>query len=220
MAKSRRPGKKCREPHAEVCSCMAQRDQPRKSLDEFALVVPEWYERYKECSDYYCGYVELLERLPDKVKCYGHLDMQDLCDIAIWGGNQHGRKQQLERYNTGEEVRTQTGETFLRLYNPTLALGAIRKLNQWGLSYGSKTLMFMDPYGYAILDRRIRECFKPPIPETRNGYVDFLAKLEKLRPNVPGSRPETQCKWRIADIQQAMFQYAKSGGVIIRPCNP
>lgn len=71
------------------------------SLDEFTAEILGWYEKYKE-SKYWPGYRELIGSLPAKVARQGHLDLEDRCAIADWGGNDHGIKQRLKRQLSGQ----------------------------------------------------------------------------------------------------------------------
>ena len=192
------------------------------TLDEFASEVPEWYTKYLD-SKYYPGYLELLEEIPKKAESLGHLDIEDLCRIADWGGNQHGIKQNLCRHNTPSDVQAKTQEAIVHFEDPGRAIGAVMDLQKWGLSYGSKTLMFMNPAGYAILDNHIRGALKQVLPPIRDGdtvsivrgYPKFLEICAKLQREIKGPVPGTRDGWRIADIQQAMFQFAQNGGIFV-----
>ena len=194
-----------------------------KSLKEFALVLPEWYDRFKTENKYYAGYIELLACLPLKAERCGHLDIEDLFAIADWGGNQHGVKQRLGSSNTPQKVREKTSEAISYFHKPARAIGAIMDLDQWGLSYGSKTLMFMNPSSYAILDSWIRKSLEqvlPPIYDGNQnsmttGYVAFLDICSTLQRDAIDPFPEPQHQWRLADIAQALFQFAQSDGVIV-----
>lgn len=195
----------------------------RKTLQEFASVLPQWYNDFKTSNKYYKGYIELLGRLPGKAKRLGHLEIEDLSAIADWGGNTNGVKQRMRSSNTPDEVQKRTAEASLHFDKPSQAIGAILELNQWGLSYGSKTLMFMNTDEFAILDSWIRKCLREVLPSTRDGdrnstikgYSKFIEHCRDLQRLVAVPGPGPNAEWRIADIQQALFQYAQTGGVIV-----
>ena len=116
----------------------------KKTIKEFASVLPEWYDRSSQ-NEYYRGWIELLDHLPLKAERCGYFDMDDLSVIADWGGNIRGVKQRLESNNTPEQVRKQTSEAINHLDNPSQAIGAIIDLKQWGLSYGSQDAYIYEP---------------------------------------------------------------------------
>ena len=192
-----------------------------KTLKEFASVLPEWYDRSAQ-NEYYRGWIELLDHLPLKADRCGYFDIDDLSAIADWGGNQHGVKQRLQSNNTPDQIRIQTSKAIDFIDNPSRAIKAIIDLNQWGLSYGSKTLTFMNPMKYAILDSWIRRSLKDVLPTiidgNRNsmirGYEAYLTVCSDLQRDVSVPFPKTQDQWRIADIGQALFEFARSDGVL------
>ena len=193
----------------------------KRTLKEFASVLPEWYDRSTH-NEYYSGWIELLDHLPLKADRCGYFDIDDLSAIADWGGNQHGVKQRLQSNNTPDQIRIQTSKAIDFIDNPSRAIEAIIDLNQWGLSYGSKTLTFMNPMKYAILDSWIRRSLKDVLPTiidgNRNsmirGYEAYLTVCSDLRRDVSVPFPKTQDQWRIADIGQALFEFARSDGVL------
>lgn len=192
------------------------------TIEEFASVLPTWYKRFTS-NMYYEGWIGLLHRPPSKAQRCGHFDVEDLNEIADWGGNQHGVKQRMAYANTPQEVRKRTAEAFLHRQDPDRAIGAILDINQWGLSYGSKTLTLMDPSNYAILDSWIRESLVYVIPRIYDGhkgsmvrgYLAYLDVCSDLQRSATGQLPKTQDQWSHADIGQALFEFAKSGGVLI-----
>jgi len=194
------------------------------SSDDFARVLPTWYERYK-LSHYFDGYRDLLVSLPLKAARCGCLDIEDLCLIADWGGNQHGVKQQLVRNNSPSYAQAKTGEAFRFIQNPARALEAVLGLKNWGLTYGSKTLMFMKPSEYGALDgARMRPALNQVLPPIRDGdrnsmvrgYVEFLNFCRRLRSTIEELSPRQLDKWLLADIQSAVFQFTFEGGVILK----
>ncbi len=194
----------------------------KKTLKEFASVLPEWYDRSTQ-NEYYRGWIELLDHLPLKAERCGYFDMDDLSVIADWGRNQHGVKQRLQSNNTPEQVRKQTSKAIDYIDNPSRAIGAIIDLKQWGLSYGSKTLTFMSPTKYAILDSWIRKSLEQVLPSIRDGdrnsmirgYEEYLDVCSALQRDVSLPFSKTQSQWRIADIGQALFEFARNDGVLV-----
>ena len=192
------------------------------TIQEFASVLPTWYKRFT-FNKYYEGWIELLDRLPSKAQRCGHFDIEDLCEIADWGGNQHGVKQRMASANTPQEVQVRTSEALLHRQNPDRAIGAILDIKQWGLSYGSKTLALMDPSNYGILDSWIRESLEYVIPRIYDGhrssmvrgYLAYLDVCSDLQRIATGQLPNSQGQWSRADIGQALFEFAKSGGVLV-----
>jgi len=195
------------------------------SLNEFAQVLPDWYKKYTH-SKYFQGYRELLDRLPAKASRQGYLDLEDLCDIARWGGNTHGVMKQLCDHNSQSDVQAKTGEAFRYLERPEWAIGAILDLNYWGLTYGSKTLLFMAPSKYVALDGyRIRPALKEVLPPIRDGdrrsmvrgYLEFLRICRTLK---DATGPGPHGEWLLADIQSAVFQFASEGGTMAPEGSP
>ena len=193
------------------------------TLDQFCQALPEWYEA-SNCNEYGDGWMELLGRLPEKAEQLGYFDMQDLSDIVEWGGNQHGVKQRMQSTNTPDEVRRATALAIENLDDPARAMHEIARVKHWGVAYGSKTLTFMCPSDYAILDSWIRRALVHVIPEITDGnagsvvrgYVGYLDCCRALQLKVAAPAPvaTTNGRWRIADIGQSLFEFARSGGVV------
>ena len=196
----------------------------RPTLNEFARNLPQWYEAMTR-NMYYSGYIKLLERLTAKAERCGYLDMEDLGAIAEWGDqvNQHGIKKKLENFNTPDEVRQTTKKTLRYIHQPNQAISTIMELTWWGLTYGSKTLTFMNPIDHAMLDEHARYALcrlLPPIHDNQghrqsmiDDYVAFLEICSCLQSLVPDPGP-VQPRWRLADIGQALFEFGQRGGVI------
>ena len=192
-----------------------------RSLDQFATEIPKWFCKYKK-SDYYPDYCYLMCCLPKKAARFGYLDLEDLCEIAIWGGNQHGVKQNLIRHNKPWDVQERTSVAIRYFHNPQRAIGAVLDLEHWGLTYASKTLMFMNPSSYVALDDSMRkslgELLSPNSFGTRaleiQGYLKFLEVCRELQCKLVAPRTGHQNHWRLADIQQATFQFVQEGGCI------
>ena len=191
------------------------------SLTEFALVLPDWYDKFTTSNKYYNSeYARLLEQLSLKAGHCGYLELNDLRAIADWGGNQHGRKRLVSENNTDEEVRAKTAQAIRVIDNPQKAIESILGLKQWGLSYGSKTLAFVKP-SHAMLDEQMCNSLQqvlPPIHDVNSsvrGYTAFLKHCTYLQGKVDARCPETEDQWRFLDIGQALFQFAQNGGVIV-----
>ena len=191
--------------------------------DAFCSELPKWYEGYTR-NKYWVGWNELLARLPAKADALGYFEMGDLCDIADWGGNQHGVKQRMQFSNTPDQVKRATSQAIRHLDDPAGAMRAITVVNHWGVAYGSKTLTFMRQSDYGILDSWIRKALVHVIPMITDGnassvvkgYVSYLDFCRALQRNVSAPPPvaTTNGRWRIADIGQGLFEFAKSGGVL------
>ena len=193
------------------------------TVEEFCSDLRNWYD-VSTYNEYWVGWNELLDRLPEKAETLGYFDVLDLCAIANWGGNQHGIKQRMQSTNTPDQVRRATSLAITQLDDPAGAMWAIASVNHWGVSYGSKTLTFMCPTEYAILDSWIQKALVRVIPKIRDGdaksvvkgYVSYLDCCRALQGNVSAPPPvaTTNGQWRIADIGQALFEFARSGGVL------
>lgn len=57
---------------------------------QFALHLPSYYDEYTR-ADMFPMWAALEARLTAKAVDPGYLDLADLADIAIWGGNQYNR---------------------------------------------------------------------------------------------------------------------------------
>lgn len=196
------------------------------TLDEFCAVLPKWYEA-STCNEYGEGWRELLGRLPAKADQQGYFDVEDLCDIGDWGGNQHGVKQRMRSANTQDQVRRATQLAISRLDDPAEAMKAIAGVKHWGVAYGSKTLTFMRPSDYAILDSWIRRALThmiPPIADGNTnsvvkGYVAYVdcCRTARSRVSAPPPVADADGRWRIADIGQGLFEFGRSGGFLLPP---
>ena len=193
------------------------------TLDEFCEDLPQWYDASTR-NEYWDGWRELLGRLPTKADELGYFDMRDLCDIADWGGNQHGVKQRMQSGNTPDHVKRATQLAIRRLNDPSDAMRAIAGVKHWGVAYGSKTLTFMRPSEYGILDSWIRRALVlalPPIADGSvssvvKGYVGYVDYCRAIQRSIATPPPEatTNGRWHIADIGQGLFEFARNGGVL------
>lgn len=181
-----------------------------------------WHQRY-ELSRWYRGYQALLAELPSKAKQFGFLELDDLLAIAKWGGNQHGVSARLMAKNSESDVRDKTAEAIRYFHKPKFAIGALLDLDGWGLTYASKTLMFMNPDQYGALDSNMRRGLKAVIGRMWDGdrgslirgYLRFLDWCEMLRNATPRPGPGPGGTWRMADAQSAVFQFCDEGGSVV-----
>ena len=125
-------------------------------LNHFAELVPKHYTKYQN-GDHYEGYCELMNCLPGKARRLEGLNKKDVLDIFTWGGGQQyiGRFEN-NKNNTTLAVRARTREAYQHRHSPAYAYRAVTHLEGLGLTYRSKTLMFMEPESYVALDGRHR----------------------------------------------------------------
>ena len=116
------------------------------TLGEFCTDLPEWYEASTR-NEYWAGWTELLDRLPAKADELGYFDMRDLCDIAEWGGNQHGVKQRMQSGNTPDHVKRAAQLAIRRLDDPAGAMRAIAGVKHWGIAYRVEDAHLHAPLG-------------------------------------------------------------------------
>ena len=112
-----------------------------------------------------------------------------------------------------------------QLDDPAHAMRAIAGVKHWGVTYGSKTLTFMRPADYGILDSWIRHALTlvtPPIADGSTGsvvkgYVGYLEFCRELQRSISARPPVANAdgRWRIAEIGQGLFEFARSGGVLL-----
>lgn len=197
---------------------------PTLPLDDFSQHVPEWFARYC-ATHYYQPYCTLAERLRATASVNGCLELDDLCDVADWGGNQRGLKSRLRKHNTPCEVRLKTADAYryMGLDKPKFAIGTVLDLEHWGLTYASKTLMFMDPTGYVALDDWMRKGLKEVLPPMHRGsraseirgYLTLLDLCREWQSQITEPCPGHRGTWELADVQSALFQFCKEGGVLV-----
>ena len=194
------------------------------AFTEFAKELHSWYWKYPQ-SDYFKGSLHIEGRLGSKARDRGHLELDDLVEIANWGGRQHGIHKRVQRENTCAEVRTRTAKAVDRLDDPAAALESLLEIREWGLTYASKTLRFMCPSNYGALDSVIREAIDPKLlpriydghtSSMVNGYERFLALCIQLRTQIKERGPREGGVWFVADIEMALFQFVSEGGMLRR----
>ena len=194
------------------------------SFEEFALELPKWHERYR-LDKYYSGALKLESSIKDKTRLVGHLDVEDLVDIARWGGNQRGIAQRMKAQNSELHVRDVTAEAIQNLHNPETALRTLLDgISQWGLTYASKTLRFIRPEDFGALDTVIRRCVGKNLlgrindghlNSMINGYGCFLELCKGIQNRVLLGNPyRPGGTWYIADIEVCIFQFGRAGGTI------
>ncbi len=171
---------------------------------QFIQDVPHWYEIYIRGNPSTLP----LEREIQRQAALGFLRKQDLWKVAIWGGNAHGIAQRMDKYNTEAVVKEWSAEALQNLSDRTLALRAITRIRHWGESFGSKTLAFVAPEAYPVLDSKIRQCLETSTNWTGQ-YEDFARLCEYIARALPMSNPQRQAGvWLPRDIEMALFQFA------------
>lgn len=213
-------------------------------LCQFAELAYEYYREYKvgkfyegrltKSRKHIPGYKELMGRLPAKARRGRGLDKRDLLDILKWGADQRTRKKFED--NKCSFVREQTRKAYC-CSDSRQAFLEITKLTGWGLTYGSKTLMFMNPEKYAALDRKnmapklqkIIGSFGDGSDSQTQSYLKFLkvcreiqskltADLMTSKERVATFTNDSKGRPRLADIQQAIFQCTQEDHCIV-PCS-
>ena len=130
----------------------------------------------------------------------------------------------MQSGNTPDHVKRATQLAIRRLDDPAGAMRAIAGVKHWGTAYGSKTLTFMRPSDYGILDSWIQRALTLVIPTITHGnvssvvkgYVRYLDCCRELQRNVSAPPPVATAngRWHIADIGQGLFEFARSGGFL------
>ena len=213
-------------------------------LNQFAEEASKYYKRYKDgrfykgrwtrSGEYIEGYWELIERLSTKARCGNGLDKCDLLAILKWGRDERPRA--CLDMNAAEVVRERTRKADADP-NPKDALSEVTRLHSWSITYGSKTLMFMDPENHVALDRKnmapnLRKLigsFRDAKSQARS-YVKLLdacrwiqreLKANRIPPpqHGPNFPKDSKGHWLLADIQQGIFQYTQEGNCIVSCSN-
>ena len=192
-----------------------------------------FYKNY-EASSYYPGYCCLVSRLSQKGKDEGALDKEDLLAILNWGGNAFRLEAKFQS-NKPDDVRRRTKEAYCSSVGEPLTDGdaksayeELMKLEGWGPTYASKTLMFMLPDRYVALDDRMRKRLQPLVgSSTVTAYLEFRklccviqrqgVGLPPDHSRYPSFPKDPQGQWLLADIQQSVFQCIREG-TSITPC--
>ena len=176
----------------------------RLTLEEFIPHIRHWHNEYLTNNPE----VPMLEqRIQEKALVDGFLDKEALKEIAIWGGNAHSRWQQMWDHNTEEEVRGFTAEAIKFLADPQMALKKITDIDQWGDSFGSKTLAFLSPSTCPVWDSVLRDCLSAATNPPRS-YSDFVRVCKDITTRIPypnSMRPRQG--WLVRDVEIAMFQF-------------
>ena len=183
---------------------------------QFARHLPSCYSEYT-LSDTFDMWVSLETTLSAKAINKGHLNLTDLVDIAVWGGNQYNRAGKVGRSNTDPDVVKITQDAIRKLDDPRAALRSLLVIKQWGLTYASKTLRALRPQRYAALDSLLLANINRiylPASEVTELYSQFLDLCEEIRQVVSAPGPR-QGKWFIADVEMGLFQFVWDGNRIV-----
>lgn len=174
------------------------------TIPQFLPDVPHWYEIYIMDNPSTLP----LEKKIQRQAVLGFLRKQDLKQVAYLGGNAHGIAQRMDKWNTEAEVQMWSAEALQNLSDRTLALRAITRIRHWGESFGSKTLAFLAPGTYPVLDSKVRKCLATSTNWTGR-YEDFARLCEYIAREVPVPNPQRPAGvWLPRDIEMALFQFA------------
>jgi len=191
----------------------------KMTIAQFVNVLPQWHAKY---GDWQQGLRELTEKLektiPLKSNNLGYLDMNDLVDIAEWGGNQYDRKGKLQANNTNGDIRKKTREAiqYLNKDNWYSALQSLNEIHSWGLAYSTKTLRFIRPQDYPAFDSLLRSGIKVlSLKRTAASYGQFITLCSQIRKGAPASGPRSDHSWWLADVEMALFAFVRDGNELI-----
>ncbi len=154
-----------------------------------------------------------------KAKNVKHLEVKDLQSIAEWGGPERGRPERIEAENNPNSVRTATKKAIEQVHSPEKSLRELLGLKQWGLTYASKTLRFIEPLEHGALDSWIRLSLTPILWDIKDGknnsmirgYSKFLAVCKEIQHTAnKETNPRGIGPWWIADIGDALFEFARA----------
>lgn len=189
------------------------------TLCQFAAEVPKWYQSYS-ASQHFQTYKNLEARLSQKALTTGYLDKRDLMEIAEWGSDQkrHGLGTLICTNNTDNEVTRATEEAIKHIANPRDALLDLFSINYMKLSYASKTLRCVCPRSYPACDVHTRRACEDLGLNTDDndaeslvaGYLWFVEICRRIMERVKQQGPRPEGAWFIADIEMALFQFARS----------
>ena len=153
-------------------------------------------------------------------------------DIIQWGGSQNGCLQKFEDGIGSICLREKIARVVASLAQPQAAISAAMDIPGLGLTYGSKLLRFLKPTCFGALDRRVRSALTAERPNAPLGTVmpemsdynavpayvwfceftsDLMHQLEVngiARPECELIPNSTNTKWRAADVEMALFQWA------------
>jgi hypothetical protein len=148
-------------------------------------------------------------------------------EMIQWGGSQNGVLQKVDDGADRVCFSTTMNAVVVSLGQPAKALGAALDIPGIGLTYASKLLRFLDPDNYGALDSRIRsgliercgwdvKILDANHKSMISGYEKYLVELQRLRRALVGGKykcPESGMsksgKWRLADVEIALFQHLK-----------
>jgi hypothetical protein len=149
-----------------------------------------------------------------------------LKEMIQWGGSQNGVLQKFEDGLQNCNLFQLMENTISNLSDAEKAIESALKFPGIGLTYASKLLRFLDPIKYGAIDSRIRSFLQEEIGGISdsnsnsmiNGYVHFIEILTGIqndlniggiiRPKCDlciGLKSEFREKWRLADIEMALF---------------
>lgn len=182
--------------------------------NQFTKELSKWYEIYKKANP---DYFLLEERLTQKARVRGYLDMGDLIAITQVLGNPYNIRGKIQKYNTPSEINEKTRKAIQSLDNPAEAFRNMRSISKWGLAYASKTLRCVCPSKYVALDSKLHEGIDRryfPCSNEIERYIQFLKFCDQIQRQVSEAGPRNG-EWFLADIEIALWQFVWNNGRII-----
>lgn len=177
------------------------------------------------CDTGFAWMVSLWDRFAQTIALGEPPGLSLIVEMVLWGGNQNNI---LTRFSEGlrlcGECEGLLSDVIACLDRPGDALGAAMRLPGFGLTYGSKTLLFCCPARYGALDSRLRRALVGQLPRIhdgnvrsmRRGYEHFLGLLydyqetlatQKIERPSYGDSPATTT-WTAAEVETALFSWA------------
>ena len=90
--------------------------------NEFATQLPRWYLKWRNAN---IRYFPVEERLMQKARVVGYLELPDLVAVTEVLGNPYNIRGKVQRANTNEEVKEKIKEAIQHLNNPARALQSV-----------------------------------------------------------------------------------------------
>jgi len=149
-------------------------------------------------------------------------------EIAEWGSDQkrHGLGTLICVSNTEDKVSQATKEAIKHINNPRDALLNLFSIKYMKLAYASKTLRCVCPQSYPACDVHTRKACEDlglniddnDVESMVAGYLWFIEICRRIMERVKGQGPRPEGAWFIADIEMALFQFARSANGRLTAC--
>lgn len=186
---------------------------------QFAENLLKWYGMYGSWNPVLRQTTTFLENIiSSKANKQGFLEISDLVNIAVWGGNQHDIASKVLAQNTGAHVQIQTRQAIgdLNKGNWANALQELKGVNSWGFTYATKTLRFICPQKYPALDRLIRSQIKVlNLKRNDASYRQFTKLCQQIRQRCSQPGPRSGDAWWLADVDMALFAFSRNGNCLV-----